>query len=93
MTDFDVIIAGASVAGVVAAAAIRDFGWRILIVEPGQHMERRLAGERLHPSCVAGLVQLGLAQENLFADSAVIEGFTIVRRCLTGFCTAAVRKR
>jgi 2-polyprenyl-6-methoxyphenol hydroxylase-like FAD-dependent oxidoreductase len=34
--DVDVIVAGGGVAG-VAAAALGEFGWSVLIVEPGQH--------------------------------------------------------
>ena len=53
--DYDAIVVGAGVAGSVAAAALAGQGLSILMVEPGQRTERRLAGELLHPPAVSGL--------------------------------------
>ena len=75
--DCDVLIAGGSVAGIATAAALREFGWSVLIVEPGQRVERRLAGELIHPMGIAGLVELGLFDPAAFAGAAPIEGFAV----------------
>ena len=74
---FDVVIAGGSVAGIATAAALREFGYSVLIVEPGQHTERRLAGELIHPLGVAGLKELGLYDAEAFAKAVPIEGFAV----------------
>jgi squalene monooxygenase len=75
--DVDVIVAGGGVAGTAAAAALGEFGWSVLVVEPGQHSERRLAGELIHPQGLAGLVELGLYDAGSFADAVPIHGFRI----------------
>ena len=46
---WDVVVAGAGVAGVSVAAALREFGHRVLLVEPGLDSAKRLAGELIHP--------------------------------------------
>jgi squalene monooxygenase len=56
----DVLIAGGSIAGVAAAAALAQLGLRILIVEPSPDQGRRLAGELVHPPGIDGLRELGL---------------------------------
>jgi squalene monooxygenase len=73
--DYDVIIAGAGVAGIAAAAALKEFGWSVLIVEPGQHADRRLAGELIHPPGVAALTELGLYCANGFDGAVPMKGF------------------
>jgi squalene monooxygenase len=75
--DFDVIIAGGGVAGVATAAALAEFSWSVLIVEPGQRAERRLAGEVIHPPGVAGLIELGLYDRKGLADAVPIKGFRV----------------
>jgi 2-polyprenyl-6-methoxyphenol hydroxylase-like FAD-dependent oxidoreductase len=76
-TDVDAVIAGGGVAGSAAAAALAGLGWSVLIVEPGQHDERRLAGELIHPSGVRRLAELGLLSAPAFAEAARLEGFSI----------------
>ena len=56
---YDAVVAGAGVAGSVAAAVLAGEGLSVLVVEPGQHAERRLAGELLHPPGLSGLRSLG----------------------------------
>ncbi len=73
--DYDVIIAGGGVAGITAAAALKEFGWSVLIVEPGQHSDRRLAGELIHPPGVAALTELGLNGATSFDGAVPIKGF------------------
>jgi squalene monooxygenase len=73
--DYDVIIAGGGVAGISAAAALREFGWSVLVVEPGQHADRRLAGELIHPPGVAALTELGLCGGDSFDGAVPIRGF------------------
>ncbi len=72
----DVLIAGGSIAGVAAAAALSKLGLSILIVEPGPSPGRRLAGELIHPPGIEGLYELGLLDENVPLGSAV-NGFAI----------------
>src|SRR5271154_1845534 len=79
--DYDVIIAGGGVAGISAAAALKEFGWSVLIVEPGQHADRRLAGELIHPPGVAALTELGLCGAGSFDGAVPIKGFI----AFTGF--------
>ena len=75
--DVDVVIAGGGVAGSAAAAALAGLGWSVLIVEPGQHDERRLAGELIHPSGVRRLAALGLLSAPAFAEAARLKGFSV----------------
>ena len=72
----DVLIAGGSIAGVAAAAALSKLGLSTLIVEPGPSPGRRLAGELIHPPGIEGLYELGLLDENVPLGSAV-NGFAI----------------
>lgn len=76
-TEFDVIVGGGGVAGTTTAVALQQLGLSILLVEPGLHDDRRLAGEVLHPPGVRGLAELGLLGRLLPAPSARIEGFLI----------------
>ncbi|MBS0642667.1 MAG: FAD-dependent monooxygenase [Proteobacteria bacterium] len=83
-TDVDVVVAGGGVAGSTAAAALAALGWSVLIVEPGQHPERRLAGELIHPAGVAGLETLGLLGSD-FQAAVRLHGFTVFpTACETG---------
>jgi 2-polyprenyl-6-methoxyphenol hydroxylase-like FAD-dependent oxidoreductase len=75
-TEVDVVVAGGGVAGSTAAAAFAALGWSVLVVEPGQHDERRLAGELIHPVGVAGLATLGLLSP-AFASAARLDGFVV----------------
>lgn len=72
----DVLIAGGSVAGVAAAAALSELGLKILIIEPGPNHGRRLAGELIHPPGIDGLCELGLLDRDAPLGSAV-KGFAI----------------
>jgi 2-polyprenyl-6-methoxyphenol hydroxylase-like FAD-dependent oxidoreductase len=74
--DVDVVIGGGGVAGALSAAALQQLGYRILVVEPGLHDERRLAGEVFHPPGVKGLAELGLL-EPLRQAAAPIRGFAL----------------
>src|SRR5579871_657440 len=75
--DYDVIVAGGGVAGISAAAALKEFGWSVLIVEPGQHSERRLGGELIHPAGVSGLDDLGLMNGFGRRGATSIGGFVV----------------
>jgi 2-polyprenyl-6-methoxyphenol hydroxylase-like FAD-dependent oxidoreductase len=75
--DVDVIVGGGGVAGVAAAAAIRQLGYRVMVVEPRQKDDRRLAGEVFHPPGVSGLAELGLLTA-LDSEPAVnVRGFSV----------------
>jgi 2-polyprenyl-6-methoxyphenol hydroxylase-like FAD-dependent oxidoreductase len=75
--DYDVIIAGGGIAGISTAAALREFGWSVLIVEPGQHTDRRLGGELIHPSGLAALTQLGVYGAEGFGGAVQMCGFAV----------------
>lgn len=77
--DVDVVIAGGGIAGLAAAAGLHEFGWSTLVVEPGQHAERRLAGELIHPPGMAGLVDLGLCDRAGLPGALPIRGFQVYR--------------
>jgi 2-polyprenyl-6-methoxyphenol hydroxylase-like FAD-dependent oxidoreductase len=76
-TDVDVIVGGGGVAGVAAAAAIQQLGYRVMVVEPGQHGERRLAGEVFHPPGVTGLADLGLLSALKEKPAVNVSGFSV----------------
>ncbi len=74
----DVLIAGAGVAGVAAAAALGEFGWDVLLIEPGLDGTRRLAGELIHPPGTTDLAALGLLQPLEARGGTPVRGFAIV---------------
>src|SRR5690349_21937276 len=73
----DVIIAGGGAAGVAMAAALVEFGYDVLIVEPGLDRARRLAGELIHPPGVANLNELGLLGCLEKSGATSIQGFAV----------------
>src|SRR3954469_20077423 len=75
--EVDVVIAGGGVAGTAAAAAVQQLGYRVLLMEPGQNDDRRLAGEVFHPPGVTGLVELGLLPAMLGEPAVPVNGFSI----------------
>ena len=75
--DVDVIVGGGGVAG-IAAAALQQLGYRIMVVEPGQHDERRLAGEVFHPPGVSGLADLGLLPTLREKPAVNVSGFSVM---------------
>jgi squalene monooxygenase len=77
-TDIDVIIGGGGVAGVAAAAAIQQLGYQVMVVEPGQRDERRLAGEIFHPPGVTGLAELGLLPWLSESPAVNVGGFFVL---------------
>jgi squalene monooxygenase len=74
----DVIIAGGGVAGSAAAAALREFGYSVLVVEPGLQHAKRLAGELIHPPAVSDLAELGLLSSLEKAGGVPVRGFAIL---------------
>lgn len=74
---FDVIIAGGGAAGATAAAALAEFGYRILIVEPGLDHSKRLAGELIHPRGVRDFGELGLLNCLYEAGATPVHGFVV----------------
>jgi squalene monooxygenase len=83
--EVDVVVAGGGVAGSAAAAALAALGWSVLVVEPGQHDERRLAGELIHPAGVASLARLGLLSP-AFASAARLDGFVVFPEASVSGC-------
>jgi squalene monooxygenase len=80
MTDtveVDVVVGGGGVAGTAAAVALQQLGYHVVLIEPGQHDERRLAGELFHPPGVAGLAELGLLPALTCGSIASINGFSV----------------
>jgi squalene monooxygenase len=75
--DMDVIVGGGGVAGIAAAAALQQLGYRVMVVEPGQHDERRLAGEVFHPPGVSGLADLGLLPALREKPAVNVSGFSV----------------
>jgi 2-polyprenyl-6-methoxyphenol hydroxylase-like FAD-dependent oxidoreductase len=74
----DVVIAGGGIAGASVAAALRDVGCEVLVVEPGLDSTKRLAGELLHPPGVADLAALGLLDNLTALGAAPIGGFAVL---------------
>src|ERR1700680_662045 len=75
--DIDVIVGGGGVAGVAAAAALQQLCYRVMVVEPGQHDGRRLAGEVFHPPGVSGLADLGLLPALSERPAVNVSGFSV----------------
>jgi squalene monooxygenase len=75
--EVDVIVGGGGVAGAAAAAAIAQLGYQVMVVEPGQRGERRLAGEVFHPPGVSGLAELGLLGALRKAPAVDVSGFSV----------------
>lgn len=75
--QFDVIIAGGGLAGASVAAALGEFGYRILIVEPGLDNTKRLAGELIHPPGAEDLSELGLLSALESAGGTPVYGFAV----------------
>ncbi len=75
--QFDVIIAGGGLAGASVAAAMQEFGYRVLIVEPGVDNSKRLAGELIHPPGAADLRDLGLLGSVEAAGGTPVYGFAV----------------
>jgi len=80
----DVIIAGAGVAGTAVAAALAEFGYSVLIVEPGMNRPKRLAGELIHPPGVEDLRELGLLACLEQSGVTPVQGFAV----FAGDCAA-----
>src|SRR5688572_13134143 len=59
-TDYDLVIAGGSIAGAALGLAAQRAGARVLIVEPEPAFRDRVRGESLHPWGVAEVQRLGL---------------------------------
>ncbi len=85
----DVVIAGGGIAGLTAAAALSKIGYRIMLVEPGMTMERRLAGEMIHPMGVMALKQIGFWQALERLNPTRICGFAISVGKLNGAPSAS----
>ncbi len=73
----DVIIAGGGPAGATMAAALAEFGYNVLIVEPGLHRAKRLAGELIHPPGAADLSELGLLNCLEKSGAIPVQGFAV----------------
>ena len=74
----DVIVAGGGIAGASVAAALRESGQEVLVVEPGLDRTKRLSGELVHPPGVTDLATLGL-REHLPPGSIVpVQGFAVL---------------
>jgi squalene monooxygenase len=74
---WDVVVAGGGVAGVSVAAALQEFGHRVLLVEPGLDSAKRLAGELIHPPGASDLAELGLLAPLEKAGLAPVLGFAV----------------
>jgi squalene monooxygenase len=74
---WDVVVAGAGVAGVSVAAALQEFGHRVLLVEPGLDSAKRLAGELIHPPGASDLDELALLAPLEKAGVAPVLGFAV----------------
>lgn len=61
-TDYDLVIAGGSIAGAALGFAAQRAGARVLIVEPESAFRDRVRGESLHPWGVAEAQRLGLTE-------------------------------
>jgi 2-polyprenyl-6-methoxyphenol hydroxylase-like FAD-dependent oxidoreductase len=77
LQQFDVIVAGGGLAGASVAAALGEFGYRVLIVEPGLDNSKRLAGELIHPPGTTDLSELGLLPALENAGGTPVYGFAV----------------
>src|SRR5437762_11384719 len=70
------------------AAALAEFGYDVLIVEPGLDRAKRLAGELIHPPGVADLNELGLLRCLVRSGATSIQGFAVFDNAATTSDTA-----
>src|SRR5881409_1130077 len=89
----DVVIAGAGVAGASAAAALSEFGYQVLVAEPGLDFSRRLAGELIHPPGKSALAELGLLRFMEEAGGVGSLGFAVFPRAFDVPCAAGESNR
>src|SRR2546423_7021356 len=75
--EFDVVIAGGGVAGIAVAAALSEFNYRVLVIEPGMDHSRRLAGEFIHPPGVTDFERLGLLEPMKSSGGVPARGFAV----------------
>jgi squalene monooxygenase len=73
----DVVVAGSGIAGASVAAALRGSGYEVVVVEPGLHRAKRLAGELIHPPGVTDLTMLGLWDHLPPASVVPVQGFAV----------------
>lgn len=73
----DVVVAGGGIAGASVAAALRNSGLDVVVVEPGLDRAKRLAGELIHPPGVTDLATLGLRDHLSPASLVPVEGFAV----------------
>jgi squalene monooxygenase len=73
----DIAIGGGGIAGSVAALVLGRLGFRVTLIEPNLHGDRRRGGEMLYPRGVACLEQLGLLADVQAAGAANVDGFHI----------------
>jgi len=74
----DVIVAGGGIAGAAITAALSEFNYTILVIEPGLDHAKRLAGELIHPPGVANLESLGLLAPLKEAGAMPVAGFAVI---------------
>ncbi|MEA2755869.1 MAG: squalene monooxygenase [Aliidongia sp.] len=77
LVSTDIAIGGGGIAGSVAALILGRLGFRVILIEPNLHGDRRRGGEMLHPRGVACLEQLGLLADVQAAGVTKVDGFHI----------------
>jgi 2-polyprenyl-6-methoxyphenol hydroxylase-like FAD-dependent oxidoreductase len=80
MNGTDVVVVGAGFAGLVAAAALTDSGFRVVVLEALHEPLDSLRGELIHPRGVRGLESLGLSRALRSEGAVDVLGFAAYAR-------------
>jgi squalene monooxygenase len=79
MTNYDICIAGAGVAGAAAGVHLARKGFRVAIADKDWSEQDRIVGELLQPGGVEMLNNLGLSEALEGIDAAPVSGYALFR--------------
>ena len=73
----DVVVVGAGPAGSAAAARLSGEGWTVLLLDRAHFPRKKACGECVNPGGVSALARLGLLDEVMARNPALLRGWSI----------------